>query len=259
MRPVSPLPTVGLGASVHLARNMASDGDFVVEIDGGYLVARQGQHTIWKSKIGGLWVRGTMVMGQQHVYHYDGKNILSLDRQTGQQVWRHVFDPGMPYNPPQFVEVNGYLLAMFISLANYPGYGSGTYQNFVWWDTESGRKQETHFLIWGGETASNVCYAVAPTLPEAAKQQHELQSVFARVMFAYQNELYEVLLFDQKIELGFLPPWGSSKRYKPIGGTFHKGWKYEMLPFGEQILYLHMFDDYTCLVFLKAKRRFKGQ
>lgn len=26
-----------------------------------------------------------------------------------------------------------------------------------------------------------------------------------------------------------------------------------MLPFGEQILYLHMFDDYTCLVFSQGK------
>jgi hypothetical protein len=255
-----PLPTVGLGKSIHSARNMASDGDFVVQIDGRRLVAKQDKRVCWDTKVGGLFgANGTVIMGKRHVYYYNGQNILAFDRDTGQQTWQQAFDAGITYNPPQFVEVNGYLLAMYVSLER-AGFGASTrydhQQNFVWWD-QSGRKQKTQFSIGRGKDQLevdpfNACYAVAPTIPEAFSKHPNLQNVFARVVIAYRRTLYEVLLFNQKTSLEFLPPWGAGG-YSNGDKGMHKKWEYDVLPVEEQHLYLHMFGPHTCLIFSQGK------
>ncbi len=219
------------GISPHSAAEIASDGDFVVRIDKKHLIATQGKRSLWQSKVGYCQ---KIIIGQRHVYSYDGSNILTLDRSNGKQVWKAEFNQ-RTYYTLQIVEVSGILIAMYMSLfsAGNATNDSHYVQHLRWWDADTGNMQKTFFPVGRGKDVGEfkVCYAVSP-----------VGSTTARVVSAYKNHIYDMLIFRGQPTR---PEWGT--KWVKADACLYQEHTYVSTNNVEAI-YLRMLGQHTCLV-----------
>jgi hypothetical protein len=218
------------GIPSHSAADIASDDDLIVRADKKYLVATQGEHPLWESKVGSSH---KIIIGQHHVYSYDGPNILALDRSNGKQVWKAEFNQ-RTYYTLEMVEVNGILIAMYMQLFA-TGSATNDYQylqHLRWWDADTGSMQKTFFPVGEGKDVNEfkTRYAVAP-----------IGSTAVRVVSAYKNHIYDILVFNGK---PFRPGWGND--WTKIGPGLYQELTYASTDV--EVDYLRMLGQHTCLV-----------
>ena len=219
-----------------------SSGDFVIQREGRYWVAKLGERQLWKVEKPEHY---TIVIGQHRVYFYNKSCIISLDRDSGREIWKRDFDFSryIRHNI-RFVEVAGVLLAMSISFLS-AGNDNDDYhylQHFTWWNADTGTPMgEAQFPIGKGKhkTDFSICYAVEP-----------LTFQVMRVIVGYEQHIYDTVLFGYQANtsgVSFLD-WGKNWT-RADACIFEEHTPFS--PFGYvKISDLHMLGKHTCLVIL---------
>ncbi len=230
-----------ISSSYNTVLEKISSGDFIVQKDRQYWIAKMDERQLWKFKETG---HSAVVIGQHRVYLYNGSHIVALDKMSGREIWERDFDFGrLVCHNHRFVEVFGVLLTMYITFLSAGSESDDYYyiQHFVWWNAETGTPMgEAQFPIGKGKSTRDfhVCYAVAP-----------LAFQVMRVIVAYESHIYDTVLlgYQATSDISFLK-WG--KNWTKAGACIFEEHPMSSSVGYVKVTHLHMLGKHNCLAIL---------